>query len=73
MIIIRHSVKIAIQCHKLHIKKDFHPQLYHAKGFSNSSFPQVAEVKDTGMPAQPKETASENAQPEGTPGTEAAW
>ena len=26
-----------------------------------------------GMPAQPKEMASENVQPEGTHGTEAAW
>ena len=77
MIIVQHSVKIATQCHKLPIKictsLYFHPQLYHAKGFSNSSFPQVAEVKDTDMAAELKETASENAQPEGTPGTEAAW
>ena len=77
MLIMQHSVKIATQCHKLPIKictsLYFHPQLHHAKGFSNSSFPQVAEVKDTDMHAELKETASENAQSEGTPGTEAAW
>ena len=73
MIIMRHSVKIATQCHRLPIKMDLHPRLYHAKGFSNSSFPQVAEVKCTDMHAELKETASENAQSEGTPGTEAAW
>ena len=36
-------------------------------------FHQVAEVNDNGMPAEPKEIASENVQPEDTHGTEAAW
>ena len=36
-------------------------------------FHQVAEVNDNGMPTEPKEIASENAQLEGTHGTEAAW
>ena len=36
-------------------------------------FHQVAEVNGNGMPTEPKEIASENVQPEGTHGTEAAW